>query len=614
LITVIILRTDVDKLDKTFKEKNRVINQFTINIKNRKISFDKINKEVNSILRHLDKIIKTNINIENNKLRFATIVKQKINLESRLNIIKSSSKYEKEEYNEEEDSSKYNFEKENKFPTFIYEVNYPYLAEEKLRLILRKEDLIQEFINYKIKLKNLEKVNKIGYKKIANKNKKEKKDENEELNNNQFDFNDNDFNVDEINLDNFNDFFDIEKENENIINSNENEILKIKEKPKIPKKNKIEYLKIIYDLKKTKSDLTEIIKKIKNLGDKSKQNINDIFVTFLEPRYASFIYNTYNKSRLSRFWTIFCCNYKSIKHLYYKGSWLTIHKNPDNPSNIKWQNMLISPSSRICSNIISIFFSIILILCGVGIVISLKIFEGTVNEEFDSDINCNFVTFEINSVIKEYNDLLKTKRNKILSYCFCSDLFYKKGITETINYNFPSTKVAPCKDWLNAFVKNNLIKLIITIAIPISNALLNLFLTLLTSFEKNKNFSRDQTSNMNKIYISQFINTGLIILIININVREVKRWNKGFPILTGDYDDLSISWFRNVGTTINLALIFTIFAPILEGLLEFLYICIRRKWDSGSMIGRGSKISNQNSFYRLYVGPELKIDKRYAEV
>ena len=32
------------------------------------------------------------------------------------------------------------------------------------------------------------------------------------------------------------------------------------------------------------------------------------------------------------------------------------------------------------------------------------------------------------------------------------------------------------------------------------------------------------------------------------------------------------------------------------------------------MIGRGSKISNQNSFYRLYVGPELKIDKRYAEV
>jgi hypothetical protein len=616
LITVIILRTDYNRLEKTFKEKNKVINQFTINIKNRNIGFNKINKEINSLLSHLDKIIKKNINYENNILRKVSISKS-TNLENRINLLKTI-RSERDDLKEDNDSSTFDFSIENKFPTYIYEVNYPYLAEEKLRLILKKEDLIKEFIHYKGKLKKLEKINKIGYKKIENKKKKEKKEENEELNNNQYDFND--FNIDDINLDNFDDFFNSEKDNknenynENIINPSENEIIKPKEKPKIPKKNKIEYIKIIYDLRKTKSEITEIIKKIKNLSDRSDEKINDIFVTFLEPRYASFIYKSYNKSRLSRCWTIFCCNYKSIKHLYYKGSWLKIDHNPDNPSNIKWENMLISSRSRLCSKIISLIFSIILIFFGIGIVISLKIYMEIVNEEFDSSINCNFITYDINSVIKEYNDPLKIKRNKILNYCFCSDMFYKKGLTETLNYKFPSTNIIPCKDWLTAFVKNNLITLIITIGIPISNAILNFFLTLLTSFEKNKNLSSDQTSNMNKIFFSQFINTGLIILIININVREVKRWSNNFPILTGDYDDISISWFRNVGTTIYLALIFTIVAPIFEGFLEYLFICIKRYWDSRNMKGIGSKISNQISFNRLYVGPELKVDKRYAEV
>lgn len=613
LIVVFILRMEYSRLDKNFMERHKLINQFTVNIKYRKIRFDKINTEMNSLLKHLDEVIRKELNIEYNRLRQATIKRQnkknysRIGKETKTSKVKTEIKDQDEEYPE----SKYDFKTENKYPTFTYEVNYPFLSEDKLRLILKKEDLIEKFISYKVQLNNIEKSNGIEYKKVE---KKEKEDIDSEQDN-QIDFNE--LNFDDMDFDNFDDFFndnDDKEENDKAINSIENDEVKPKRKINIPNGDKIDYIKIVQKMKVIKNRISETIDKIKMIEGDYDGKVNDILVTFLEPRYATFIYNSYNKTKCSRCWTIFCCNYRSIKHLYYKDSWLTIHKNPDNPSNIKWQNMLISPTSRFCSNFISISFSIFLICCGIGIIISLKIYQGIVNKEFDSNIDCNSVTFDTQSVINEYNDLETSKRNRILTYCFCSDLLFTQGISVTSSYTFPSTTITPCKDWLNAYIKNSAIRIAITIIIPLSNGIMNLFLRLLTSYEKNKSLSRDQTSNMNKIYIAQFINTGLILLLVNINIRPIRSWNNGFPIFTGEYEDLNVGWIRNIGTTIYLALVFTIFSPIFEGLFEYLFVCIRRKCESGNMKGKGSKIKNQLAFNKIYVGPECKIDIRYGEV
>lgn len=648
IITIIILRCDYSKLNILFKQSNRLINQYTINVKNLEIDFENVDKEVNSLVMHFDRIIRQSLKIEylsgkKINLRNLNVKKDENGVEYiKIDIARSKTIRKLEEDNGNENNNNlggdfndinnninenkeikvYDFTNEVNFSTYIYEINYPYLSTNKLSLILKREKLLNDYIMKNARFKKLIKEKNFGlassqaYKKPEQNNKENNDLDNQDINN----FND-------LNLENLDNMLDLENNNNNIVNdadqvNNKNSQEIVNNISSLPMPNAIEryeYRSLTDDLRDLRVRIFKVVSEIKTLEKENHSKVNDVLVTFLEPKYSKFIYASYNKNKCTRCCYIFCCKYYRLKRFYYKNRWLEIKKNPDNPSNIKWQNMLTSPCKKCISKFFSILLSILLILIGFGIVIGSKYFQDMLNTEFNNDINCSFVEFDEIRVVNEYMRTDIPKRNRILTYCFCHFQLGALGMTGAYNYAFPSglvnnTKITPCQDWITAYLKFNTITYAIIIIIPILNSLITVSLTSLTDVEKNKSLTDDKSSNMFKIFVGQFINTGLNLLIVNANVPAIRQWNNNFPILNGVYQDFSSGWFKNVGCTIFFTMIISIITPHIGILLGYILSCIRRICDSCNLSGKGSKLSDLKSFMELYVGPELMIDTRYAQV
>lgn len=54
-------------------------------------------------------------------------------------------------------------------------------------------------------------------------------------------------------------------------------------------------------------------------------------------------------------------------------------------------------------------------------------------------------------------------------------------------------------------------------------------------------------SSMTKMFVVQFINTGVVIFLVNLQLDIGIDW---FPIFKGQYDEFTCDWYRLVGSTI----------------------------------------------------------------
>lgn len=531
LVTIIIILCDYSRLEKIYSQNNKFINEYTVNIKNLNIEYANIDDEIESLITHFDNLIKTSF--------------KKFLRNFDRNSCNNSNSNNSNNYSEE--AMFYNGSlsintSDLSYKTYIYEINFPYMTKDKLTAIVKRENLIKEYISLKTKL---------------------------------------DLYLLERNL--YNDDKKIERLEKGINNV----------------KNKI--ISVQNDLKRNDNQHIE--------------KINDIFITFFHTKFAKYIFNSYNKSKFTRFWYFFCCSQKRIKKFYYKDQWLKIEKNPDNPSNINWQNMIIGTYDKIFLKFLSVVLSIFLILISFGIVITGKYFQELLDKEFDNNVDCKFIDYDINSVRVEFFTQNIPKRNRLKTFCFCREKLTEIGIFKLYDFTFPENQnVFPCKDWLMAFIQYNFINYGIIFSIPILNALITYLLTKLTNYEKNKSLTEDKSSNMIKIFIGQFINTGIVIFLVNIKINFIKNLELKFPIFNGFYDDLNSGWFKNIGSTIFFTMIISVFSPHLGILANFLFTSIKRLSDSCNLIGNSSKIKDYKSFTTLYLGPELMIDSRYAQV
>lgn len=64
------------------------------------------------------------------------------------------------------------------------------------------------------------------------------------------------------------------------------------------------------------------------------------------------------------------------------------------------------------------------------------------------------------------------------------------------------------------------------------------------------------------MWIVSFVNTALVILVINANLTKVINLPEGFPILAGQYYDFGGSWFASIGSTISVSCFIACVMPI----------------------------------------------------
>ncbi|MCQ2818082.1 MAG: hypothetical protein MJ252_12520 [archaeon] len=369
------------------------------------------------------------------------------------------------------------------------------------------------------------------------------------------------------------------------------------------------------------TNFKEEIKKIKEkLNNSSELNeVNDIYVTFRSPKIAKTIKTAYKKTKCQRCCMIFCCDGDKIKPFYYKDKWLDIHTTRDEPSNIKWENITYSSCLKLLRYILSLLCAIIILLLTLYVMCIFKEYENNVKKEYNTDVDCGYLSAQedfLDKAKEEYQNKEMDTREKVNVYCYCYNQFTVKNFFKNTlsSVKFEGVEGYPCEDFGTQFVKFKAISLALIMIIPILNTAMTIVLQLLTSFEKNKTLSEDMSSNMSKIFTIQFINAGLFLVLVNMQVDEIRKKIEKFPFFAGKYIDITPGWCENVGVVILFSTIIGVATPHLSSLGFALFSYLRRCCDGGGCYGTSTSKENKKDYYDLYTGPVFGMETRYASI
>lgn len=160
----------------------------------------------------------------------------------------------------------------------------------------------------------------------------------------------------------------------------------------------------------------------------------------------------------------------------------------------------------------------------------------------------------------------------------------------------------------------------------IINALLKIVLTKLVNFERHHTLSERVISVVKKIFLAQFINTAILLVLINANLNffissddssstiGTEDTGQGLALFSGKYADFSVAWYNDVGVALMLTMVINIFAPHGSIFIKNFILQFRRFRDRHwSFDMSRTSLSTQRDLENLYRGPDFELATRYAQ-
>jgi hypothetical protein len=193
-----------------------------------------------------------------------------------------------------------------------------------------------------------------------------------------------------------------------------------------------------------------------------------------------------------------------------------------------------------------------------GIFIGSRIAMSQVTKLYNPDIDCTYIdkaeyTNEEN-IYKEH--LIQNKLPKILTFCYCQEKKEIDGLFEVTNIKIKQTylnevnEIKPCKEWLDGYLEYSAFIFVDSLIANILNTILLVLLKIFSAFQKNRTLTSEMYTVMRRKFYIQILNSGIIIVIINTNIKSIKLWSPNFPILTGKYSDFDPAWYAKIGINI----------------------------------------------------------------
>jgi len=115
------------------------------------------------------------------------------------------------------------------------------------------------------------------------------------------------------------------------------------------------------------------------------------------------------------------------------------------------------------------------------------------------------------------------------------------------------------------------------------------------------------------VFFGQFVNTGILVLLLNMN-KGLEAF--GLEFFDGKYNDYSTAWYQTVGNTIVGAMIFNSEFPFIEHLIRLMIRMKDRLKDRGLMNccrrKRATKKKTIQQYVDLHSGPPFPIHFKYS--
>lgn len=211
-------------------------------------------------------------------------------------------------------------------------------------------------------------------------------------------------------------------------------------------------------------------------------------------------------------------------------------------------------------------------------------------------------------------------------HCYCLDhmkIEFKKQNFDALDIQFTEYNKTDtekyCLDWFENFVLQKGMVVGTSVVIAIINVITCTIFERTVSFERKHTINDETMAQFQRITIIQFINIGVVILLINFDLLDGELL--GFiPLLNGEYKDFTVHWYSQVGKTLCLTLFINIFSPhaskLLIPVIKVLLRCIDRGCSCKLLKDDGSVNTKKllvQDLEALYTGDQISSHYVYAQ-
>ncbi|CAI2368472.1 unnamed protein product [Moneuplotes crassus] len=251
------------------------------------------------------------------------------------------------------------------------------------------------------------------------------------------------------------------------------------------------------------------------------------------------------------------------------------------------------------------FVSFLLMIATFIIIVFSRSVEHSLRDDYGSG-SCP--KFDIDQEDALQDQLKESKERSGLMHCYCVQQFDDKGY-DVRNIEF-SNGNHYCNDWVVKYSLNNAMIWGVVFMISLINVYLKVILRIISVHERRHDKTDLVISNTFKMFFVQFFNTAIIILIVNANIKFMPSWS---PIFNGEYKDFTTDWYRQIGVSIILTMLFGIFSPHLANSMFWIAGAFFRWKDRYFTCNKKrTKQLFQADYEQMYMGPELLFEYRYS--
>ena len=322
-----------------------------------------------------------------------------------------------------------------------------------------------------------------------------------------------------------------------------------------------------------------------------RQKAIQAFVTF--ETEAGFV-EAMTQYHLNWFRTHCCCYPEKLK---FKGARLKIEQAPE-PSTIIWENLEYSSRARFFRKCLTTSVALLAILFSVGFTFLARDFKSKVLE--NTSMPCPAGFFD---QVPAYQ--LELVRNDLeLSHCYCSTL----GKLEQWN-------IHQCHDHLITTSQATATSYGAGFIVVFMNVFFTWLMDRAGGFEKHQSLDEMDKSNMVRVFLLKFVNTGCLVLLYG------RKWlQRLVRVRFDDAPDFNVDWYATGGTSLMIIMLFNIISPHVATLVAYSRHRAKIRRLEKNLTGEKETSDSHRVWYTqeelngFYRGPPFKLNYRYSQV
>ncbi|KAJ0404203.1 hypothetical protein P43SY_002046 [Pythium insidiosum] len=309
-------------------------------------------------------------------------------------------------------------------------------------------------------------------------------------------------------------------------------------------------------------------------------------------------------------------------HKRLHGKRLRFRPAPD-PTDIVWENLHHPFIERVLRQVIVALVTLTVLFLSFILILLAKLHKTRLERQFGRPSSCPVGVKKEDVVEDEHQKIIGLVPYKALVECYCKQVLAAHSYSEMTKESFfnPYTQREElyCQKWATSFVTTQVLSVLSVLMVVSINVLLARILNVLVIMEKHHTQTAQVVSRVTKVFLAQFFNTALLLIIINANLDyffddpEALSLDS-FPILNGKYSDFSPGWYMDVGVSLILTMIINTFSPHVYVVFNYLLGEAQRFADrSFSFDYSLTRQDTQRDLEAFYRGPQFDLAYRYAQ-